>query len=401
MDDNQRRNRRRNSPFESMFSDGDPFEEFRSAFGESGDFPEFSSRAGYPIPRHRESVDIGQYFSDATKEIIQQAGRKAVDLNRREVDTEHLLYAIADSDVAAEILRQFKIKPDDLKTYIDENAPREEKELEGPEIELTVSPRLKDTFEKAFYASRELGHGYIGPEHLLIALSEEEGLAGEVLRKYGLNPQSLRQQTLKVVGKGAKEGRVEARTTTPQLDKYSRDLSQLARDGKLDPSRRTKNNPVLIGEPGVGKTAIVEGFAQRIITEDVPEVLLNKRVVEVNITSMVAGSKYRGEFEERIKQVLDEIVEHKDELILFIDELHTIVGAGGAGQEGGLDVSNVIKPHLARGDLHLIGATTLNEYQKYIEKDAALERRFQPVFVSEPTIEQTIEILQGKSKLRN
>ncbi len=405
--DLERLQQRSLSPFQSLLSGDSPFGDLSSLFDQ--DFTGMSSGMGYPIPRHREAVDISSYFSDQTKELIQEAGKKAVDFNRLEVDTEHLLSAIVESDVAAEILRQFKLKSEDLKLYIDENAPRGEKKLSG-EIELSPSPRLKDIFEKAFRISQELGHGYIGPEHLLIALSEEEGLAGEVLRKYGLNPQSLRQQTLKVVGRGAKEGRVEAKSNTPQLDKYSRDLSNLARAGKLDPvigrageiestieilSRRTKNNPVLIGEPGVGKTAIVEGLAQRIVNEDVPEVLLNKRVVEVNINSIVAGSKYRGEFEERIKAVLDEITAHKDELILFIDELHTIVGAGGGGQEGGLDVSNVIKPHLARGDLHLIGATTLNEYQKYIEKDAALERRFQPVFVPEPTVEQTIEILKG------
>ncbi len=403
----KRQERRAYSPFESFFGGIDPFSDLSSFFED--DFPSFSSQLGYPIPRHREAVDVSEYFSEQTKDFIQEAGKRAVDFNRTEVDTEHLLYAILDSDVVAEILKQFKIKPEDLKQYIEENAPKGKKELEG-EIELSVSPRLKDTFEQAFRISQELGHSYIGPEHLLIALADEEGLAGEVLEKYGLTPQSLRQQTLKVVGKGAKEGRVEVKSNTPQLDKYSRDLTKLAKQGKLDPvigraseiestieilSRRTKNNPVLIGEPGVGKTAIVEGLAQRIVNEDVPELLLGKRVVEVNINSIVAGSKYRGEFEERIKAVLDEIVEHKDELILFIDELHTIVGAGGGGQEGGLDVSNIIKPHLARGELHLIGATTLNEYQKYIEKDAALERRFQPVFVSEPTVEQTIEILKG------
>ena len=235
-------------------------------------------------------------------------------------------------------------------------------------------------------------------------------MAGDVLTKYGLTAQALRQKTVKVVGKGAKEGRVESPSTTPQLDKFSRDLSQLAAEGKLDPvigrakeiettidilARRSKNNPVLIGEPGVGKTAIVEGLAQRIHNGKVPQVLEDKRVVEVNLTAMVAGAKYRGEFEERIKAVVDEIVAHKDELIVFVDELHTIVGAGQGGGEGGLDVSNVLKPALARGELHLIGATTLSEYQKYIEKDAALERRFQPVFVSEPTVEQTIEILRG------
>lgn len=405
-DENRPKKKRRNSPFDSFF-DTDPFDELGSPFE---DFPEMTSRLGYPLPRHREAVDIGEYFSEKTKELIQEAGKAAVESSRREVDTEHLLQAIVDSDVAAEILRQFKIRPEDIREFIRENQPRGKENIGEGEVELTVSPRLKNTFEKAFRVSQELGHGYIGPEHLLIALSDEEGLAGELLRKYGLTPQNLRQQTIRVVGKGAREGRVEAKTNTPTLDKYSRDLTVLARGGKLDPvigrhneiettieilSRRTKNNPVLIGEPGVGKTAIVEGLAQRIIHEDVPEILLNKRVVEVNINSIVAGSKYRGEFEERIKAVLDEIVKNKEDLILFVDELHTIIGAGGAGQEGGLDVSNIIKPYLARGDLHLIGATTLNEYQKHIEKDAALERRFQPVFVSEPTVDQTVEILKG------
>lgn len=373
------------------------------------DFGDFSSQLGTPLPRQRDSVDIDDFLSEQTKELIQEAAQKAVALGRKEVDTEHLLYAIADSDVVAEILKQFRIKPNDLKTYIDENAPKGDEELKG-EIELTVSPRLKDTFGQAFTISRELGHSYIGPEHLLAALSQGEGLAANVLQKYGLTAEAIRQQIVRVVGKGAQEGRVESKSTTPEVDKYSRDLTKLAREGKLDPvigraseiestieilSRRTKNNPVLIGEPGVGKTAIVEGLAQRVVNEDVPEVLLDKRVVEININSIVAGSKYRGEFEERIKAVLDEIIEHSDELILFVDELHTIVGAGSGGGEGGLDVSNVIKPHLARGELHLIGATTLNEYQKYIEKDAALERRFQPVLVPEPTVEQTIEILRG------
>ncbi len=371
------------------------------------DFEEFSSNMGYPIPRRSSSIDISQYLSDHTKELIEESGQKAVDMGRDVVDTEHLLYAITNSDVIQEIYKEFKIKPEDIKGYIDYNAPKGNiKNV----TDINISPRLKNVFAKAFQIAQELGHGYIGPEHLLIALSEEEGLAGELLRKYNLTPEALRQKVVKVVGKGAKEGQVASQSSTPNLDKFSRDLSKLAKEGKLDPvigradeiestieilARRTKNNPVLIGEPGVGKTAIVEGLAQRIESNNVPEVLQNKRVVEVNINSMVAGSKYRGEFEERIKQVLDEIVEHKEDLIIFIDELHTIVGAGGGGQEGGLDVSNVIKPHLARGDLHLIGATTLNEYQKYIEKDAALERRFQPVFVPEPTSEQAVEILKG------
>jgi ATP-dependent Clp protease ATP-binding subunit ClpC len=214
----------------------------------------------------------------------------------------------------------------------------------------------------------------------------------------------------KVIGRGAEEGRVDTPTNTPNLDKYSRDLTKLARDGKLDPvigraqeiettievlARRKKNNPVLIGEPGVGKTAIVEGLAQRIVAGEVPESLRDKRLVELSINSMVAGSKYRGEFEERVQQILKEVTEREDELVLFIDEIHTIVGAGQGGGEGGLDIANVFKPALARGELNLIGATTLNEYQKHIEKDAALERRFQPVFVPEPTVAQTIMILRG------
>jgi ATP-dependent Clp protease ATP-binding subunit ClpC len=394
------------SPFESLFSGGG----FSDFFGD--DFPGFASQLGTPLPREREATNIEEYISENTKEIIQQAAETAVKFGRREVDTEHLLYALADSDVVQEIFKQFKLKSEDIKGYIDSNAPKgDQKPTDEKNIEVTVSPRVKQVLEQAFASSRQLGHSYVGPEHLLIGLlQEDDGMAGDILRKYGLTPEGLRQKIVKVVGKGAEEGRVDTQSTTPQLDKYSRDLSELARQGKLDPvigrskeiettieilARRTKNNPVLIGEPGVGKTAIVEGLAQRIQSGRVPQVLQDKRVVEVNLNAMVAGSKYRGEFEERIKVVLDEIIAHQDELIIFIDELHTVVGAGQGGGEGGLDVSNVIKPSLARGELHLIGATTLNEYQKYIEKDAALERRFQPVLVPEPTVEQTIEILRG------
>ncbi|MDB5181743.1 MAG: ATPase with chaperone, ATP-binding subunit [Candidatus Saccharibacteria bacterium] len=401
-----RRQQSRTSPFESLFSGS----ELGSFLG--NDFPGFASSLGAPLPRDREATNIEEFISESTKEIIQQAAEASVKMGRRDVDTEHLLYALTDSDVVQEIFKQFKLKSDDIKSYIEANAPKGDQELKDDErVEVTVSPRVKQVLETAFQSSRELGHSYIGPEHLLIGLLQEnEGLAGDILRKYGLTPESLRQKVVKVVGKGAEEGRVETQSTTPQLDKYSRDLSNLAREGKLDPvigrakeiettieilARRTKNNPVLIGEPGVGKTAIVEGLAQRIQSGRVPQVLQDKRVVELSLTSMVAGSKYRGEFEERIKAVLDEITAHQDELVIFIDELHTIVGAGQGGGEGGMDVSNVIKPSLARGELHLIGATTLNEYQKYIEKDAALERRFQPVMVPEPTVEQTIEILRG------
>ena len=342
---------------------------------------------------------------------MQKAAQRAVAFGKREVDTEHLLDALMDSDVVEAILKQVKVSPDEVRNQIQSDAERGDFTPDRDEqIEISVSPRVKSALEHAFNASRELGHSYVGPEHLLIGLAEEQdGLAGDLLRKYGLTPHALRQQVVKVVGKGAEEGRVPSQTTTPQLDKYSRDLTAMAREGKLDPvigrwqeiettieilARRKKSNPVLIGEPGVGKTAIVEGLAQAITNGDVPEVLRDKRLVELNVNSLVAGSTYRGEFEERIKQVLDEIVAHQDEVIIFIDELHTIMGAGQSG-EGGLDAANVFKPALARGELNLIGATTLNEYQRHIEKDAALERRFQPVFVDEPTVEQTIMILRG------
>ena len=396
------------SPFDRMF--GGSFMD--NLFQDIDEFGDFSRGQEQPLPRHREAVDIDQYLSAHTKELLQNAAQTALKFKRDEVDTEHLLYAISDSDVVKEIYKQFKVNSNDVKNYIEANTPKGAREVkEGESAQLYISPRVKNVFELAFQAAQELGHSYIGPEHLLVGLIEEEdGMAGDLLRRYELSPEAVRQKIIKVVGKGAQEGRVESQSTTPQLDKYSRDLTKLAREGKLDPvigradeiettieilARRTKNNPVLIGEPGVGKTAIVEGLAQRILHEEVPEVLHGKRVIELNINSLVAGSKYRGEFEERIKQVLDEVLAQKDDLILFIDELHTIMKAGGTGEEGGLDVSQVIKPHLARGELHLIGATTLNEYQKHIEKDAALERRFQPVFVSEPTVPQTIEILRG------
>ena len=380
------------SPFESLFSGSDPFGTFEQAFSR---------------PSRQQVAGIETLLSDTAKDIIQKAGSVAYDFARKEVDTEHLLYALADNDVVAEILKQYKLKPGDIKGYIDKNAPRGEKS--STEDEMGVSPRVKSVLQGAYQISRELGHSYIGPEHLLIALAAEpEGMAHDLLEKYGLTPESLRVKTTKVVGKGAEGGKVETESRTPELDKYSRDLTELARTGKLDPvigradeiqttieilSRRTKNNPVLIGEPGVGKTAIVEGLAQRIEAKEVPEVLENKRVVELSLMSVIAGAKYKGEFEERIKAVIDEIVDHKDELIVFVDEVHTMVGAGGS--EGGMDVGNIMKPALARGELHLIGATTLAEYQKYIEKDSALERRFQPVMVPEPTIEQAIEIIRG------
>lgn len=395
------------NPFDSLLGGGVSrfFDSMGGAMDQAGD--DFRLSAQVP----RESVDATDAFSSQTLEILQRAGEKAHELNRSELDTEHLLYVLADTDVSMALLKELKLSADEIKGYIDQHAQRGTAQDQAPVDRMSISPRLKKVFNSAFQASRDLGHSYVGPEHLLIGLaSVPESIAGTLLKKYGVTPEALRQKVVKVVGKGAEDGRVDTPTGTPTLDKFGRDLTSLAREGKLDPvlgraqeientievlARRRKNNPVLIGEPGVGKTAIVEGLAQRIVKGDVPEILRGRRLVEVNLNSMVAGSKYRGEFEERAKQLLDEVAAKSSELILFIDELHTIVGAGQGGEEGGLDIANVLKPALARGELSLIGATTLNEYQKHIEKDAALERRFQPVLIAEPTVEQTIIILRG------
>lgn len=385
------------SPFDSFFFGDDPFEAF--------------NRYNNQYARQQQSRGIMDVVSESAKDVIQKAGAVAHGFARQEVDTEHLLYALADNDVIGEILKQYKLKPADIKGYIEANAPKGDKKAVEHQTEIDVSPRIKSVLTNAYQIAQALHHSYVGPEHLLIALAaEDDGMAHDVLAKFGLTPENLLAKTAKVVGQGAESGKVESQSTTPELDKYSRDLTLEAKQGKLDPvigrvdeiqttieilARRTKNNPVLIGEPGVGKTAIVEGLAQRIEAGEVPEVLKGKRLVELSLTDVVAGAKYKGEFEERIKAVIDEIVANKDELIVFVDELHTMVGAGGGGQEGGMDAGNIMKPALARGQLHLIGATTLNEYQKYIEKDSALERRFQPVFVPEPTPEQAVVIIRG------
>ncbi len=277
-----------------------------------------------------------------------------------------------------------------------------------------LPPRTKRIFELSFLEARNLGHNYVGTEHILLGLLQEgEGVAIVVLNKLGgVNIEKLRQNILEMLSDNQSKSTSSqdgvGKATPPNLDKYSRDLTQLAIDGKIDPvigrtkeierviqilSRRTKNNPVLIGEPGVGKTAIAEGLAQKIVEGKVPEIIKDKRVVTLDLPGMIAGAKYRGEFEERLKAVMKEIKEDGN-IILFIDELHTIIGAGAA--EGAIDASNILKPVLARGgELQVIGATTIDEYRKYIEKDSALERRFQPIMVEEPTVEDSIKILEG------
>jgi ATP-dependent Clp protease ATP-binding subunit ClpC len=399
------RHQRTLSPLEALFRSGIP-----DQIEELGDTADDAATYARPVPQRVEGaeavINIERHFSDLAKEMLQRAAERAVQFGRREVDTEHLLYELTDNAVIVSILKGLGISSTDVRAYIDANAPKRT-DVEPPQgNEIGVTPCLKSAL-----ASRELGHSYVGPEHLLIGLAEvNNSFASNLFVKYGLDTQELRQQTLAAIAPSLKRETVVAPSNTPQFDKYSRDLTALAHDGRLDPvigrsgeietlvevlARRHKNNPVPIGEPGVGKTAVVEGLAQRMVNGDVPESLRDKRLVELNVNSLVAGAKFRGEFEERVKQLLEEITANLDSLVLFVDEVHTIVGAGQGGGEGGLDIANVFKPAMARGELNLIGATTLSEYQKYIEKDAALERRFQPVLVPEPSVVQTINILRG------
>ncbi len=359
-----------------------------------------------------ESVNILDAFSDRAKDVIQTAAQAAIEAGSSVLDTEHLLIGVAkESEVGRKILENLDIQPDDLIQYIEANMSKGQKTYaEG--VAPDLSPRAKQSLELAWHAARNLEHDYVGSEHILIGLLQEgEGVAAQTLLKYGLSETKLRQAVLSAVGKkGKKTGAAKTKSKTPTLDTYSRDLTVLAKEGKLDPvigrsgevqrvvqilSRRTKNNPVLLGEPGTGKTAIVEGLAARIVNGNVPESLQGKRVLSIDLPAMVAGTKYRGEFEERIKKVVEEVQAAKGSVIIFIDELHTVVGAGSGGENGSMDAANILKPALARGELQLIGATTLNEYKKYIEKDGALERRFQPVIVNEPNTEDAIEILRG------
>jgi ATP-dependent Clp protease ATP-binding subunit ClpC len=355
-----------------------------------------------------EAVDITSYFSQRAKDAIQLAAEKAIETGSRNIDTEHFLWAIVNhDDVVQKILKQLKIDLDLLNEQLDKVIGTDSGLAMGTP---GLTPRAKQVLQLSFYESRELGHNYIGGEHILLGLIKEgEGIAAQIFEKYGISYTEARQAVVKIVGEGDETGEAaKGESLTPTLDKYSRNLTQLAKEGKIDPvigrtdeinrviqilSRRKKNNPVLIGEPGVGKTAIAEGLAHRIATGNAPEALLDKSVKELDVAALIAGASHRGEYEERIQKVIKELEKASRDTILFIDELHTIVGSG--APEGQMDLSNMLKPALARGDLQVIGATTLNEYKKYIEKDAALERRFQIVLVNEPNVDQTIEILNG------
>jgi len=359
----------------------------------------------YAAPSER--IDIGELLSKRATEVLAESFNIAKDKNQKRIDTEHILYGLTQKDEVMErIFKELDVDKDTLANYLENQMTEGIYKDEKPNF----TPRAKRVIELAFQEAQELGHNYIGSEHIFLGLIREgEGLAAQILQKYGISHTKARQAVVKIIGEGDKSGKkVALKSETPNLDKYSRDLTKLAETGKIDPvigrsdeitriieilARRKKNNPVLIGEPGVGKTAIAEGLAQRIISGNVPDVLKDKKVKALDIGMLLAGSKYRGEFEDRTKKVITEIEKSGRNIILFIDELHTIVGTG--AQEGQMDLSNMLKPSLSRGDLQVIGATTLSEYKKYIEKDAALERRFQPILIEEPTVIQTIEILKG------
>ncbi|CBN54150.1 ATP-dependent Clp protease ATP-binding subunit [Kamptonema animale CS-326] len=348
-------------------------------------------------------------FTEKAIKVIMLAQEEARRLGHNFVGTEQILLGLIGegTGVAAKVLKSMGVNLKDARIEVEKIIGRGSGFVA---VEIPFTPRAKRVLELSLEEARQLGHNYIGTEHLLLGLIREgEGVAARVLENLGVDLSKVRTQVIRMLGETAEvtAGSSTGRTKTPTLDEFGANLTQMAVDGKLDPvvgrqkeierviqilGRRTKNNPVLIGEPGVGKTAIAEGLAQRIANNDIPDILEDKRVVTLDIGLLVAGTKYRGEFEERLKKIMDEI-RSAGNVILVIDEVHTLIGAGAA--EGAIDAANILKPALARGELQCIGATTLDEYRKHIERDAALERRFQPVMVGEPTVEETIEILFG------
>src|SRR4051794_9422919 len=353
-------------------------------------------------------MDI-QKFTERSQGFLQAAGTIAIREFHQRITAEHLLKALLDDEegAAAGLIKAAGGDPKAAAAANDAEVAKQPKVTGGGAGQPSLSPELVRVLDAAQQASTKAGDEYVAQDRLLLALAETNAPAARALKAARVTPQAL-EKAVNEIRKGRKVTSANAEASFDALNKYSRDVTALAREGKLDPvigrdeeirrtiqvlARRTKNNPVLIGEPGVGKTAIVEGLAIRIVNGDVPEALKGKRLLSLDLGAMVAGSKYRGEFEERLKAVLKEIESAQGEVVLFIDEMHTLVGAGRA--DGAMDASNLIKPELARGTLHCVGATTLDEYRKHVEKDAALARRFQPVFVGEPSVEDTISILRG------
>ncbi|AND86155.1 AAA domain-containing protein [Clostridium tyrobutyricum] len=350
-------------------------------------------------------------FTERAQKVIIYAQEEAQSLKHGYVGTEHILLGILREDgIAKTLLNDSNITAENVRALIEEYEGKGEIELYNNEIPLT--PRTKRLLELSLFEARNLNHNYISPEHILLALIREaEGVAFTILNNLGADFNKLRKELVNSLSgeqsSNSNNSKKVSGEPTPTLDQFGRDLTDMAKEGKLDPvigreketqrvleilSRRTKNNPCLIGDPGVGKTAIAEGLAEKIVASNIPELLRDKRVVTLDLSSMIAGSKYRGEFEERLKKVMEEI-RKSGNVILFIDEIHTIIGAGAA--EGAIDASNILKPALARGEIQCIGATTIDEYRKYIEKDSALERRFQPIMVGEPTKKEAVLILKG------
>ncbi|MCY8515395.1 ATP-dependent protease ATP-binding subunit ClpC [Bacillus atrophaeus] len=348
-------------------------------------------------------------FTERAQKVLALAQEEALRLGHNNIGTEHILLGLVreGEGIAAKALQALGLGSDKIQKEVESLIGR------GQEMSQTIhyTPRAKKVIELSMDEARKLGHSYVGTEHILLGLIREgEGVAARVLNNLGVSLNKARQQVLQLLGSnetGSSASGTNSNANTPTLDSLARDLTAIAKEDSLDPvigrskeiqrvievlSRRTKNNPVLIGEPGVGKTAIAEGLAQQIINNEVPEILRDKRVMTLDMGTVVAGTKYRGEFEDRLKKVMDEI-RQAGNIILFIDELHTLIGAGGA--EGAIDASNILKPSLARGELQCIGATTLDEYRKYIEKDAALERRFQPIQVDQPSVDESVQILRG------
>ncbi|MEM6753083.1 MAG: Clp protease N-terminal domain-containing protein, partial [Cyanobacteria bacterium P01_C01_bin.38] len=353
-----------------------------------------------------------EHFTSEAIKVVMLAQEEARRLGHNFVGTEQILLGLLgeDTGVAAKVLTDMGVTLRDARREVEKIIGRGSGFV-PPEIPFT--PKVKTLFEQSFKEARSLGHNYIGTEHLLLGLTEAgEGVAAKVLQNLDVDLKQLRTAVIRRLGEVASVGAgvgggSTRRNQTATLEEFGRNLTKLAAEGKLDPvvgreleiertvqvlGRRTKNNPVLIGEPGVGKTAIAEGLATRIFNNDVPDILLQKQVISLDMGLVVAGTRFRGDFEERLKKIMEEI-RSAGNIVLVIDEIHTLVGAG--GMEGGMDAANILKPALARGELQCIGATTLDEYRKHIERDAALERRFQPIKIGEPSVEETIEILQG------